>query len=71
MVFDIIGGDMKRTLTVKQAASILQVSEETMRRSLRANRIRGMKVNRLWRVWEDDLTSISNRESTKVDSLQK
>lgn len=41
---------MRRVLTPAQAAELLQVSEKTVLNWLRAGKIPGRKVGRLWRI---------------------
>lgn len=41
--------------TVEQAAEILQISQETVKRLLRSGKLGGLKIGRLWRVRESDL----------------
>ena len=42
-------------LTAEQVAQRLQVREETVYDWLRAGRLRGVKLGRIWRVREEDL----------------
>jgi excisionase family DNA binding protein len=46
---------MAKILTVRQAAELLQASEETVRDWLRRGRIPGRRVGRSWRISEDAL----------------
>ena len=52
------------TLTPEQVASILQVNPATVYRALRAGRIPGAKVGRLWRIPRETFY----REIMKVDA---
>ncbi|MBH8600121.1 helix-turn-helix domain-containing protein [Thermoactinomyces sp. CICC 23799] len=47
--------ELNKLLTPKEVAELLQVSEVTVKKWLRAGRLRGFKVNRLWRVSAEDL----------------
>jgi len=45
----------KELYTVEQAAEKLQVDPETIRIWLRAGKLKGIKVGRLWRIREENL----------------
>jgi excisionase family DNA binding protein len=47
--------ELSKLLTPKEVAEYLQVSELTVKKWLRAGRLRGVKINRLWRVCTEDL----------------
>jgi excisionase family DNA binding protein len=46
---------MDDLLTVEQAAAILQLSPKTIKDWLRAGKLPGCKIGRLWRVKQADL----------------
>lgn len=46
---------MDKDYTPQQAAEILSISEKTLMNWLRAGKIKGVKVGRLWRIMEQDL----------------
>jgi excisionase family DNA binding protein len=46
---------MEDLLTVEQAAAKLQIAPKTLKDWLRAGRIKGVRVGRLWRIKECDL----------------
>lgn len=46
---------MEDLLTVEQAAAKLQIKPKTLKDWLRAGRIRGVRVGKLWRLKESDL----------------
>lgn len=46
---------MDKVYTPQQAAEILSISEKTLMNWLRAGKIKGVKVGRLWRILEQDL----------------
>jgi excisionase family DNA binding protein len=46
---------MEDLLTVEQAAAKLQIKAKTLKDWLRAGRIRGVRVGKLWRLRESDL----------------
>lgn len=53
-----------KLLTPEEAAERLNVSPVTIRKWLRAGKLRGVKVSVLWRVKESDLNDfIENRRS--------
>ena len=46
---------MEKLLSPEQVAEILGVSQKMVRDWLRAGRIKGVKLGRIWRVRESDL----------------
>lgn len=46
---------MDKVYTPQQAAEILAISEKTLMNWLRAGKIKGVKIGRLWRIMEQDL----------------
>jgi excisionase family DNA binding protein len=46
---------MEDLLTVEQAAAKLQISPKTLKDWLRAGRLKGVRLGKLWRVKERDL----------------
>jgi excisionase family DNA binding protein len=46
---------MEDLLTVEQAAAKLQIAPKTLKDWLRAGRIKGVRLGKLWRVKESDL----------------
>ena len=46
---------MEDLLTVEQAAAKLQIAPKTLKDWLRAGRLKGVRVGRLWRIKERDL----------------
>jgi len=52
---------MNGILTVKQVATKLQLNKETIYRWLRNGRLAGYRINKLWRVSEEDLASFLER----------
>ena len=45
----------EKLLTVKDAAKVLLVKPTTIRKWLKASKLKGMKMGRLWRVRESEL----------------
>lgn len=48
----------KRLLTVNEAAERLALSPDTIRKWLRSGQIKGVKISRIWRVYENDIEEI-------------
>ena len=51
-----------RTYTIKQAAEVLQINEETARELARQGRLQGSKIGRHWRFTERDLEQFLERQ---------
>jgi excisionase family DNA binding protein len=51
-----------RTYTIKQAAEVLQINEETARKLARQGRLQGSKIGRHWRFTERDLEQFLERQ---------
>ncbi len=47
-----------RLITVNEAADRLALSDDTIRKWLRSGRLKGVKVSRVWRVYEEDVAKI-------------
>ena len=45
----------EKLLTVEDAAKVLLVKPTTVREWLKAGKLKGMKMGRLWRVWKSEL----------------
>lgn len=48
---------MGNLLTTEEVAEILSVKVRTIRMWLRTNKLKGVKVNRLWRIKEEDFNN--------------
>ena len=46
---------VEKLLTVEDAAKVLLVKPTTVREWLKAGKLKGMKMGRLWRVWKSEL----------------
>jgi len=46
----------QEVLTIREVASILRVSEETVGRELRRHRLKGIKVGKEWRITRKNLS---------------
>ena len=46
---------VEKLLTVEDAAKVLLVKPTTVREWLKTGKLKGMKMGRLWRVWESEL----------------
>lgn len=55
----------KRLLTVNEAAERLALSPDTIRKWLRSGQIEGVKVSRIWRVYEQDIEEIVKEGRSK------
>jgi excisionase family DNA binding protein len=54
---------MEDLLTVEQAAAKLQIAPKTLKDWLRAGRIKGVRLGKLWRVKESDLEAFVNQSA--------
>jgi excisionase family DNA binding protein len=52
------GAILEELFTVEQAAAILQLTPKTIKDWLRAGKLAGYKMGRLWRVREADLEAL-------------
>jgi excisionase family DNA binding protein len=52
-------------LTVEQAAAKLQIASKTLKDWLRAGRLKGVRLGKLWRVKERDLEEFVERGSNE------
>ena len=54
--------ETEKLLTVKDAAKVLLVKPTTIRKWLKASKLKGMKMGRLWRVRESELEAFLSME---------
>jgi excisionase family DNA binding protein len=54
---------MEDLLTVEQAAAKLQIAPKTLKDWLRAGRIKGVRLGKLWRLKEVDLEAFVNQSA--------
>ena len=54
---------MEDLLTVEQAAAKLQIAPKTLKDWLRAGRIKGVRLGKLWRLKESDLEAFINQSA--------
>jgi len=47
--------ETEKLLTVKDAAKVLLVKPTTIRKWLKDSKLKGMKMGRLWRIWEGEM----------------
>ena len=57
----------EKMFTPEEAAEVLGVSAYTVGQWLRAEKIRGVKVGRLWRVPESALDEVAQRGTAKAE----
>lgn len=50
--------EKERLIKVKEAAKRLKLSDDTIRKWLRSGQLKGVKVSRVWRVYEEDVEAI-------------
>lgn len=55
--------DTQRLLTIREAAELLKINPEVMRRWLRCGRVPGLKIGSDWRIRATDLAALVNPES--------
>ena len=46
---------VEKLLTVEDVAKVLLVKPTTVREWLKASKLKGMKMGRLWRIWEGEM----------------
>lgn len=54
---------METLLTVEEAAQVLKLRVETVRRWLREGTLKGRKIGRIWRIPESELRQLGNEYS--------
>jgi excisionase family DNA binding protein len=54
---------MEDLLTVEQAAAKLQIAPKTLKDWLRAGRIKGVRLGKLWRLKETDIEAFVNQSA--------
>jgi excisionase family DNA binding protein len=54
---------MEDLLTVEQAAAKLQIAPKTLKDWLRAGRLKGVRLGKLWRIKESDLEAFINQSA--------
>jgi excisionase family DNA binding protein len=58
---------MPEVLTIEEAAARLKVKRDTVRDWLKAGKLKGVKLGRLWRVDAEDLERLLRGETTAED----
>ena len=56
---------MEKLYTVKEIAAVLKISELTVRRYIKAGRLKSTKINRIHRINELDLISFMSAKEAK------
>lgn len=59
---------MEKFLTVEEAAELLQVNNDTVRRWLRLGELKGRKLGRVWRISPSDLASVGAGKEAEITS---
>ena len=62
---------MPEEFTVPQAASYLKVSEETVRRNIRAKRLKALRRGTQWFIQRDDLIVFANSYDPKTGKIRQ
>lgn len=57
---------MDKVYTPEQVAEMLSITERTILIWLRAGKMRGVKVGRLWRIREQDLEEFLNKNQSEL-----
>ena len=60
---------METLLTVEEAAELMKVKVDTVRRWLRNGTLRGRKIGRIWRIAESDLNRLGQETTVLSESL--
>ena len=63
--------DMPEEYTVPQAASYLNVSEETVRRNIRSKRLKALRRGTQWFIRRDDLVVFANSYDQKTGQIRQ
>ena len=63
--------NMPEELTVPQAASYLRVSEETVRRNIRAKRLKALRRGTQWFISRDVLVVFANSYDPKTGQIRR
>ena len=63
--------NMPEELTVPQAASYLNVSEETVRRNIRSKRLRALRRGTQWFIPRDVLLVFANSYDPKTGTIRQ
>ena len=63
--------NMPEELTVPQAASYLNVSEETVRRNIRSKRLKALRRGTQWFIPRDVLMVFANSYDPKTGQIRK
>jgi len=50
---------MERLLKIKEAAELLAVNPETVRRLIRKGKLKAVKIGRLWRIRKEDIEALA------------
>lgn len=58
---------MSKLLTVREAAQVLRIGEETVRRLLKKRKLTGRKVGKQWRISDDDIWIFNNEKGINHD----
>lgn len=58
---------MSKLLTVREAAQVLRIGEETVRRLLKKRKLTGRKVGKQWRISDDDIWIFNNENGINHD----
>ena len=51
--------EVKETYTVREVAKLLKCSDQTVRKFLNGNELRGAKVGRSWRICHDEVVRMT------------
>ncbi len=66
-----IGREAASFFSVEEAASLLKVRDDTLRRWLRNGTLRGVKINRLWRISQAEMERLRHAEPpAEAQSIQ-
>ena len=47
-------------LTVKEISQLLKISDQTVKRALKSNTLKGFKIGREWRIYKTELVRWAN-----------
>jgi excisionase family DNA binding protein len=62
---------MEKVLTPEEAAEALSVSVFTIKKWLRAGKLKGVKVGRVWRIRERDIAEFLDESQKRLEEKMK
>ena len=57
---------MDKIYSVRETAQILSLNEETLRRYIKAGKIRASKIGKVWRIQEEDIKAFLDSKTQEA-----